>query len=114
MRDLLFKDFTSPDRKKKIIVTTDIAEKSGVRTKIIRHLICLVKEVNPGHPIEQPLPYLYILKDRNSKEQTERFLCRIKGSVYTMTSGRLYLITFAHSLNIKLNTLTQTKVEKKI
>lgn len=114
MRDLLFKNLTSADRKKKIIVTTDTAEKSGVRTKIVRHLICLVKDIDPSQQIEQPLPYLYILKKRNSKQQTQRFLCRIKGSIYTMTNGKLYLINFAHSLNIKLIPSQKTEVGDKI
>jgi len=52
--------------------------------------------------LQPPTPYLYVLKARNTKEQKERFFCRIKGSLFALKEGKLYLILFMHSLKIDL------------
>ena len=106
MRDLLFKNLTSSDKRKRVIVSTEVAEKSGIRTEIFRHFVCLAKEVKEDQKINQPLPYLYLLKERKTKQHRQRFLCRIKGSVYAVSNNRLYLIYFAHSLRINLRALS--------
>lgn len=111
MRDLLFKNLTSDDKKRKVIISSEIADRQGVRSIIRRHFICIVKEINPGsegksrvkdNKIERPLPYLYVLKEHNNKEQKEKFFCKIKGSVYATSNSRLFLILFMHSLKISL------------
>ena len=101
MRDLLFKNLTSNDRKRKILASSEIVDRQGVRSIIRRHFVCIVKEIQDKQ-IEKPLPYLYILKERNRREQKEKFFCRIKGSIYAVSNGRLFLILFMHSLKINL------------
>ena len=102
MRDLLFKNLTSGDRKRRIIASSEIMDRGGVHSVIHRHVICLVKEVRCA-TIARPLPSVYLLKERNTQEQEERFLCRIKGSAYAVYNGKVYLLLFAHSLHIQLN-----------
>ena len=105
MRDLLFKNLTSQDRRKRIIASLEITDDGGVRSIIRRHFICLVREISPKHQgerINKVAPCVYILRQENSKEQKKKFLCRIKGSVYAVNKGRLFLILFTHSLKINL------------
>jgi hypothetical protein len=109
MRDLLFKNLTSQDKKRRILATSEIAEKEGVRSIIRRHFICLVKEIQDNR-IQRPLPYLYVLKEHNKKEQREKFFCRIKGSIYAVHNGRLFLILFMHSLKISLTVASKDLV----
>ncbi|MBN2831331.1 MAG: hypothetical protein JXL82_03530 [Candidatus Omnitrophica bacterium] len=101
MRDLLFKNLTSDDRRKRIISSSEIADKEGVRSIIRRHFICMVKEIK-DQGIDKPAPYLYVLKEQNSREQKQRFFCKVKGSICAVNSGRLFLIVFMHSLRIDL------------
>jgi hypothetical protein len=105
MRDLLFKNLTSEDKRRRIISSSEIADREGVRTAIQRHFICIVKEVQ-DNKLRQPLPSIYVLKERNTKEQRERFFCRIKNSVYAVNNGKLFLILFMHSLKINLTAVT--------
>lgn len=107
MRDLLFKNLTSNDHSRKIISSSEVVDKQGVYSIIRRHFICMIKEVRNEDNLEKPLPYLYILKERNEKEQKERFFCKIKGSIYVMNKGKLFLIVFVHSLKIDLVAKTQ-------
>jgi len=109
MRDLLFKNLTSSDRKRKVIASSEVIDKQGVRSIIHRHFICMVKEVN-AQEVKKPLPYLYVLKEKNTKEHKEKFYCRIKGSVLAVNSDKLYLIVFTHSLRIHLEAIPQEAV----
>jgi hypothetical protein len=106
MRDLLFKNLTSTDRKRKIISTSEIAEKQGIRSIIRRHFVCIIKEVKDGE-VEKPEPYLYVLKVHNTKEHKEKFFCRIKGSVTVVFNHKLFMIQFMHSLKIDLTAISQ-------
>ena len=110
MRDLLFKNLTSNDKRRKAISSSEIVDNQGVRSIIRRHLVCIAKEIKDSQA-QQPLPYLYILKERNTKEHKERFFCKIKGSVYAVHKGRLFLILYMHSLQINLVTLPQGLME---
>ncbi|MCX5703364.1 MAG: hypothetical protein NT066_02565 [Candidatus Omnitrophica bacterium] len=101
MRDLLFKNLTSTDGRRKIIASSEIVDKKGVRSIIRRHFVCLVKEVN-GQGMARPSSYLYVLKERNTKEQREKFFCRLKGSLYAISGHKIFLIIFMHSLRINL------------
>jgi len=106
MRDLLFKNLTSEDHKRRIIASSEIADNEGMRSIIRRHFICMVKEVK-GQSINKPAPYLYVLKEHNSKEHKQRFFCKVKGSICAVNGGRLFLIVFMHTLKIDLVSVPQ-------
>ncbi|MFA5286954.1 MAG: hypothetical protein WC394_01620 [Candidatus Omnitrophota bacterium] len=110
MRDLLFKNLTSNDRKKRVISSSEITDKEGVRSIIRRHFVCMVKETRSGETIDKPAPYLYVLKEHNSEEHKERFFCKVKGSVCALNQGRLFLIVFMHSLRIDLVSTPQNAI----
>ncbi len=105
MRDLLFRDLTSFDRKRKILASSEIFDKSGVRTIVRRHFIYMVKELPAGTKIAKPIPATFICKERNTKEKTEKFFCRIKSSLYVVSGGKVFFITFMHSLRICLTAI---------
>jgi hypothetical protein len=104
MRDLLFKNLTSNDKRRKVIASSEIVDRQGVRSVIRRHFACIVKEVKDNQ-VQRPLPYLYVLKEHNNKKYKERFFCRIKGSIFAVNNGRLFLILFMHSLKIDLSSI---------
>lgn len=106
MRDLLFKTLTSEDKKRKVLASSEIVDRQGVRSIIRRHFVCTVKEIKDNE-VKKPLPYVYVLKEHNTKEHKEKFFCRIKGSIYAVSNGRLFLILFMHSLKITLVAISQ-------
>jgi len=99
MRDLLFKNLTSDDRRRRIIASCEICDDQGVRSKIRRHFVCIIKEIKDSQ-IQKPSPYLYVLKEHNTGQQREKFFCRIKGSIFAVYEKRLFLIVYMHSLKI--------------
>jgi len=101
MRDLIFKNLISSEKKRRIISSSEIMDKEGVRSIIRRHFVYILKEIK-GEDFKKPDPYLYVLKERRNKEHKEKFFCRIKGSVCAINEGRPLLILFMHSLKITL------------
>jgi len=101
MRDLLFRNLTSLDRKRKILSSSEIFDKSGVRTIVRRHFMYIVREVQDQDVTKQS-PALFVLKHRDTRSRTEKFFCRMKGSVYAVSKGKVYLVIFMHSLKITL------------
>jgi len=110
MRDLLFKNLTSQDKKRRIIVSSETVDKQGVRSIIRRHFVYIVKEIKDNQ-MHKPSPYLYILKERNTRGQREKFFCRIKSSMCAVNRGKLFLILFMHSLKITLIATSQDLME---
>lgn len=108
MRDLLFKNLTSSDHKKRIICSSEVTDKQGVHSVIRRHFICMVKEIDKqGAGMDKPQPYLYVLKEKDTKEQKQKFFCKVKGSICAVSGDRLFLVVFMHSLRIDLASAPQ-------
>jgi hypothetical protein len=105
MRDLLFRNLTSLDRKRKILASSEIFDKSGVRTVVRRHFVYIVKEVAEGVKIQKQPSYLFVLKERKTAQRIEKFFCRMKGSVYAIANEKVYCVTFMHSLKICLSAI---------
>ncbi|MDD4894469.1 MAG: hypothetical protein PHW54_04050 [Candidatus Omnitrophica bacterium] len=101
MRDLLFKNLTSESKKRRILSSSETIDKQGIRSIIHRHFICLVKEITDKQ-LSKPEPYLYVLKERNTRDRLEKFFYRVKGSIYAVHNGQLFLVLFMHSLKISL------------
>jgi len=102
MRDLLYRNLTSPNKNRRIITSSEIADKEGIRTVIQRHFIYIVKKINGKIP-PRPKPYLYVLKEKSRKKQMEKFFCKIKGGFYIINNGTPALVLFTHSLKINLS-----------
>lgn len=101
MRDLLFKNLTSESNGRKILCSSEISEKEGVRTVVRRHFVYFVRQLEQK-PAEEDKPYLYVLKEHNTRQKLERFYCRMKGSMVVLKNGHLFKINFMHSLRINL------------
>ncbi|MDD5561422.1 MAG: hypothetical protein PHT50_04760 [Candidatus Omnitrophica bacterium] len=107
MRDLLYKNMTSPDRSRRVIASSEIADKEGVHSVVRRHFACMVKQIE-NSAAEKPAPYLYVLKERNTREKRERFFCKIKGGLLAVNKGKVFLIVFIHTLSIQLTATEKT------
>jgi hypothetical protein len=111
MRDLLYKNLTFPNRGRKIIASSEVADKEGVHSVVRRHFAYFVKPITSTYVVK-PKPYLYVLKERNTKTKREHFFCKIKGSVLAVNNGNLFQIIFIHTLSIELT--ASVKLSQKI
>lgn len=106
MRELLLKNLTSLNKKRKILSLSEAFNKDGVLTRVNRSFIYLVREVvGAGEIAEKPEFFIYKIHD--SKLKQEKFLFKIKGNFYVSCNQKMYLVIYCHSLRIALSEETQ-------
>ncbi len=101
MRNLLYKNLTFPKRGRKIIASSEVADKEGIHSVVRRHFTYMVKPV-PRTGVISAQPYLYVLKQRDNKQRREHFFCKVKGSVLAVSHGNFFQVLFVHTLTIDL------------
>ena len=84
-----------------MIASSEIADKEGVHSVVRRHFACMVKQVEKADAVK-PAPYLYVLKERDTRQKREHFFCKIKGNLLAVNKGKIFLILFVHTLSIQL------------
>ncbi len=107
MRDLVFKNLTSSNRRMKILSTCESAERDGLRHVINRHFLYVVKELREDGTSLKPQPSLIVRKERSSASHSEVFFCKLKGSVYAVNEERMFLINYMHTLRISVTTVPE-------
>lgn len=105
MKNLIFKNITSENRRQRILYSSESTEQEGIRTVVNRHLICRIHNVVEAEESLQP-PALYVIKKRDTQANSEAFYCRIKGLMYMSDKHRLHLVSFIHSLRIQLKAVS--------
>lgn len=104
MKNLIFKNRISADRKKRLISSCEDTEVEGLHRFIRRHFVCIVKDIITK-PREVP-PQVYISKVSDRFRQKEHFFCRIKSRASITVNERLFLLLFSHSLIIDLSSMS--------
>jgi hypothetical protein len=110
MRNLLYKNLTSADRGRKIISSSEIMDRDGVHSVVRRYFAFIVKRVDNVN-VKRPAPYLYALKEKNTKEKREHFFCKVKGSMLASNKGKLLLVLFVHTLSVELTATAKLSQE---
>ncbi|HQP91850.1 MAG TPA: hypothetical protein PLU24_04170 [Candidatus Omnitrophota bacterium] len=102
MRDMVFKNLTSQDRKKRVLWASETINEDGILTKIHKYLIYIVKEVDKSQAHKTDRPEVFVIKNRNTKDRTEKFQIKMKGSIYCLAKERCFYVSFCHTLKIDL------------
>lgn len=102
MRDMVFKNLTSQDKKKRILWASETIREDGILTKIHKYLIYIVKETEEGESKDVGKPEIFVTKSKKTNEKTEKFQIKMKGCVYCVANDRCFLVNFCHTLKIDL------------
>ena len=102
MRDLVFKNLMSADHRKRVFITSEIVDNGGVHSIVRKHFVCLIRDAKAGEAPPKLLPHIYVLREKSRTQHREKFLCRLKTSLYAMRNGKSYLILLGHSLRIDM------------
>lgn len=102
MRDMVFKNLTSQDKKKRVLWASETINEDGILTKIHKYLIYIVREVKKEEAHKTDKPEIFVVKHRNTKDKTEKFQIKMKGSIYCLAKERCFFVTFCHTLKIDL------------
>lgn len=104
MRNLLFRNVTSDDKRRRILASSEFIEQKGVRSCVHRHLVCRIEEMSKAQDF-LPRPTLSVVRKQDTRFKLEHFYCRIKGQMYLANNNQVFLVSFIHSLRIELSAI---------
>lgn len=113
MRELLFKNITKWNHKKRDIFVQETVIKDGVLAKTTRRCLYFIKErkhiKDPGDLKklaetkicdDQVKRHFHVLKERDSDTGMDKLMCKVAGTFYAMIDEYLYSIVFVHTFKI--------------
>ncbi len=111
MRELVFKNLISNDKKRKDLFISETFEKDGVKTITQRHSVYLINNRNSFSDPKKLAQWkcnaslnnkrhIFIFKKHNTKEKKDSFVCDVVGKLYAVIKNEVYSIGFKHSFEI--------------
>lgn len=122
MREVLFKNLTSLDSRKKDIILKDAFEKDGVLARTERRCFYYIKNVSefkgqedikewagPQDEATANKRHFHILKEHNDALGEDKLICKIAGEFYAIVNSKIYTIAFLHSFKVTFMKATLAK-----
>jgi len=112
MRELIFKNLTSENKRRKDLYISETLDKDGVRTITRRHSVYIIGNRNKvkdekelmqhktQNPINTTSRHVFIFKKRDTKLKKDSFICDVVGKFYAVVKNDLYSVAFKHSFEI--------------
>ena len=123
MREILFKNLTSTNSRKKDITLKEVFENNGIIAKTERRSFYLVKDVRPLDEKKDIQKWLdsqkntglvgkrrfHITKEHSDALGEDRVICRITGTFYAVVNKRVYTVAFLTSFRARFAKSTFAK-----
>jgi len=114
MREILFKNLTSSNLRKKDTLLREVFEKDGIVAKTERRCFYFIKDVlpmdgesslqkwldsqnGPGAPSKR---HFHIIKEHNEILGEDKVVCKIVGTFYAVFNNTVYCIGFLHAFKV--------------
>ncbi|MDD3905973.1 MAG: hypothetical protein PHS46_05525 [Candidatus Omnitrophica bacterium] len=115
MREVLFKNLTSVNSRKKDIFLREVFERDGLRAKTERRCFYFIKDVKHLASDEETQKWLtaqgglqsvnrrqfHIMKEHNDANLEDKIICKILGTFYAVLNRSVYTIGFMHSFKVR-------------
>ena len=102
MRDMVFKNLTSADKRKRVLWASETINEDGILTRIHKYLIYLIKEVDKNSEQKNEKPEIYVTKQHDTKQKTEKLQIKMRGGIYCITKTKTFHVIYCHTLKIDL------------
>ncbi len=122
MRELVFKNLTSQDHKKRDVFVQETVEKNGVTASSERRCLYFIKDkISINNPADlaklaqvkkenqEHKRCFHVLKVHDTKTGTDKLICKLKGTFYAVVGKTVYCIVFVHSFKIRFKAQTTKK-----
>lgn len=123
MRELIFKNLTTPSSKKRDVSVEEIVSRNGMisstkkrSTYFIRgvHKVKSQKELSEWISKHKTDPttskkFFHILREYSSKDKADKLICKMRGSFYIISGQDVYDIVFVHAIRIRLKKPSEVK-----
>ena len=114
MREVIFKNLTSVQSRKKDILLKEVFERDGVLARTERRSFYFIKDVIhlesddelqkwvdlQGEQNEKMKRHFHIMKEHNDALGIDKFICKILGTFYAVIDRDIYAVCFLHSFKI--------------
>ncbi len=123
MREILYKNLTNLDSKKRDLYIREVVERDGITARIekrciyfVREIICIkdpsdleclksLKETNEAWKKR----HFHVLRNHNSNTGEDKLTCKVAGTLYAIIGQYVFCVAFIHSLKIDLSALATGK-----
>ena len=123
MREVLFKDLTSINQRKKDIFLREVFDRDGVTAKTERRCFYFIKDIRQMDAEKDlqawldsngsaPTAYkrqFHIMKEHRDALGEDKVICKIVGTFYAVVNSRIYTIGFLHSFKVCFSKPALTK-----
>jgi len=99
-REILFKNLSSTDKRRRVFSSSITNESKDFISTTQRKYVYLIKPVEDHR--ESLQTQVFVRNEKDSSRHIQKFNCLIKGGFYASNAENLFLIRYAHSLNILL------------
>lgn len=103
LKEIVFKNASSCDRKRRIFCTSIINKKENILTRTERKYVYIIKKLNRLESTIVMPAQIYIRNEQNSFSSSRKYTYLIKGSLLAGNREEVFLVKFAHSLHIEIN-----------
>lgn len=112
MRELLFKNITSENKKRKDLYVTETFDRDGITTTTQRHSTYIIGSCNKFKNLEEMMEWkknagmavnkrhIFIIKKRDTKLNKDMFICDVVGKFYAVSGCDIYSVAFKHSFEV--------------
>lgn len=112
MRELLFKNIISGNKKRKDLYVSETVDNNGITTTTQRHSTYILGPCSKFKTLEELAEWkktvnpnahkrhIFIIKKRDTKLKKDIFMCDIIGRLYAVTGCDIYSVAFKHSFEV--------------
>ncbi len=101
MKHVIYKNRTSQRNHRKMISIHEFNQDQNVKTHVQKGFFYNIVPVT-DQDTQDHIPEIYIQKRIDTKNQTEEFCFRVRGSFVTMTGTSVVRVEFSHKLRINM------------
>ena len=124
MREVIYRNLSSPDRHQRDLTLAEVREDQGITTQLEKRYTYRVKAIDPqeipeGTVAEAAPPDLwelrshptkarqiFVRKHKASTDGSEEFTYKIIGSFYAMQGEQVFLIIYRHIIHLAVNNMS--------
>lgn len=123
MRELIFKNLTVPNSKKRNISMEEIVHKNGLVSSTKKQSTYFLKEIHRVKSKEEltewidkrkkdPISnkkFFHILREYSDRDHEDKLMCKMRGSFYIISGSDVLNIVFVHTIKISINKNAEVK-----
>lgn len=116
MREILYRNLTSEDRRKRDCLLTELMDEGGTTTHLEKRCTYFVKRSaavveqetqqaleGQGVRVDAATPHhIFVRKERDNGTGIERFTYKVLGHFYVMMGERMFTVAYRHMLQMEI------------